>query len=106
VRRWPGRQRRSGWWRRQHAWRLRRLPSRQRRRQGKACKAAAAKKQKAMEVVGSNSDVEPTPLQKKGKGKAWAVSEESVGKAEVAETGMPEVSLVLYLFWVLLLSGC
>jgi hypothetical protein len=47
-------------------------------------KAMAAKKQKAMEVVGSGSDVEPRPLQKKGKRKARAESMESAeefGKA-------------------------
>jgi hypothetical protein len=52
----------------------------------RACKAAVAKKWKAMEVVGSDSDAEPAPSQKKGKGKAWVVSEESTGKAEVMET--------------------
>jgi hypothetical protein len=51
----------------------------------KACKATVAKKWKAMEVVGSDSDAEPVPLQKKGKGKAWVVSEDSMGKVEVAE---------------------
>jgi hypothetical protein len=51
----------------------------------KACKAVAVKKWKAAEVVGSDSDTEPAPLQKKAKGKAWAVSEKSAGKVEVAE---------------------
>jgi hypothetical protein len=52
----------------------------------KACKAVVAKKWKATEVVGSDSDTEPMPSQKKGKGKARVVSEESAGKAEVTET--------------------
>jgi hypothetical protein len=51
----------------------------------KACKATVAKKWKAMEVVGSDSDAEPAPSQKKGKGKAQVVSEDSMGKVEVAE---------------------
>jgi hypothetical protein len=42
----------------------------------RAKKAAAAKKQKAAEVVGSRSDVEPRPSQKKGKAKVRAESVE------------------------------
>jgi hypothetical protein len=37
-----------------------------------------AKKQKAAEVVGSGSDAEPGPSQKKGKGKVRAESVESM----------------------------
>jgi broad specificity polyphosphatase/5'/3'-nucleotidase SurE len=41
-------------------------------------KAVAVKKQKAVEVVGSGTDAEPSPLQKKGKGKVRAESMESI----------------------------
>jgi hypothetical protein len=46
----------------------------------RAKKAMVAKKQKATEVVGSGSDVEPRPLQKKGKAKVRVESVEAVEK--------------------------
>src|SRR5882757_2510218 len=51
----------------------------------KARKAAAGKKRKAMEVEGSDSDVELGPSQRNGKGKARAASVGSTGQVEVAE---------------------